>query len=138
MKYAMKLHLLIIFSLIFSISFAQPDPQWKNYTDYSTIYKMVKHNQTIWGATHGGLLKIDMQTKERICYNRANANLPRNDIRSLAADTNGNVWFVTQADWVSVSKFDGWAVYNYTEDNSPIKNGSATSVVADRNNKAKM
>ena len=70
----MKLFILSILLLVYTITLAQPDSQWKNYTDYGTVYKAVKHNQTIWGATHGGIIKIDMQTKEQFCYNRANAN----------------------------------------------------------------
>jgi sugar lactone lactonase YvrE len=74
----------------------------------------------------GGLVKFDGESWT-VC-DTTNSELPHNYVRSLAADSQGNIWIGTIA---GLSRFDGekWTVYN--ADNSDIPNNIVNALAED-------
>jgi ligand-binding sensor domain-containing protein len=97
------------------------------------VTEILNDGDYLWVATDGGLVKMNKNTEEKNFYNRANACLPDNHLRSLAKDKDGNIWVTTQ--YYGVGRFDGTDCIVYKESNSELPTShNCTSVAIDNNN----
>jgi len=94
------------------------NPEWLNYTSPERIYALVDDGDKLWIGTEGGLAKLDKTTGEFSFYNRANANLPDNHIRSLALDSSGYLWIGTR--YSGIGRFDGNHCKVFNTENSGL------------------
>ena len=85
-------------------SYAQNN-EWLNLTFGNEAFAIADAGNILWIGTNGGLVKLDKQNDILTFYNRANANLPDNHIRTLAIDSSGYLWIGTQ--YSGVGRFDG-------------------------------
>lgn len=58
------------------------NPEWINYTCGKEVNCIAIEGDTVWAGTGGGLVQLDMNTEQTICYNKANSGLPDNDVLS--------------------------------------------------------
>jgi ligand-binding sensor domain-containing protein len=88
------------------------NPEWINYTNGDNITDIAIEGDIVWVGTTGGLVRIDKATDITIFYNKANSDLPSNDITCIAIDENGNKWIGTSG--AGLAKFDNtdWTIYN--------------------------
>ena len=71
------------------------ETSWSNYTNTNKILDILINGDYLWIATDGGLYKYNKNTEEYDFYNRANASLPDNHLRSLALDSSKKLWLTT-------------------------------------------
>lgn len=122
----MKNAILLSFLLIVSTSFLtvqSQSPQWMNWVYSDRVHDMAETSQSIWVGTDGGLVEIDKNRGLTKIYNRANSDIPHNKVRSLAVDSDENVWIGTEIDcydgsdncFGGITKFDGenWSSHHY-------------------------
>ncbi|MDR1896322.1 MAG: T9SS type A sorting domain-containing protein [Prevotellaceae bacterium] len=133
MKYRIKSIILLLLLIMHpAITFSQLS-DWENYTNGNMVTKILNDGDYLWIATDGGLVKMNKNTEEKTFYNRANAGLPDNHLRSLAKDKDGNIWVTTQ--YNGIGKFDGTDCVVYKESNSELPTShNCTSIAIDNNN----
>jgi len=103
--------IIVLLSLIINLSYSQ-NPNWINYTYGQDVRSIVFALDHVWLGTYGGLVKFDTITGEMEFYNKANSELPENQIWSMVSDNNGNLWIGTRDG--GLVKYDGnnWTIYN--------------------------
>ncbi|MDR2293181.1 MAG: hypothetical protein LBE11_06890, partial [Prevotellaceae bacterium] len=130
-----RFNCIILFSLLImcpALAFSQLS-DWVNYTNGNMVTEILNDGDYLWIATDGGLAKMNKNTEEKTFYNRANAGLPENHLRSLAKDKDGNIWVTSQ--YNGIGKFDGTHCSVYKESNSELPtNHNCTSIAIDNNN----
>lgn len=94
------------------------NPEWINLTNGDQVFALVSSGNDLWIGTDGGLVKLNKTTEEITFYNRANANLPDNHIRTLAIDSSGYLWIGTQ--YSGIGKFDGSMCQVFNTKNSHL------------------
>lgn len=84
--------------------------QWLTPED-NKIYSLAVEGDTVWAGSDIGFFKLNIETGERINYNRINSSLPDNWILSIVADSNHCKWIGTSEK--GVVKIDGnnWQVF---------------------------
>jgi len=75
-------------------------------------------NNDIWISTQGGLVKYNKKTGEKIYYNRANSNLPDNNLLSLFCNVNGDIWI--SGKHYGIGKFNDQQCTIYNQSNSGL------------------
>ena len=73
---------------------------WAAFTSTKDMNSVLVHNGTVWGATNGGVLRLDLSTQLYTKYNRVNG-LAGNRVLSAAADALGHIWFGTLGNGLS-------------------------------------
>lgn len=93
--------------------------EWVNLTYGEQVSALVTKGDVLWIGTFGGLVRLEKKSGQMSYYTKANANLPENQIRSLAIDSTGKLWIGTQRH--GVGRFDGTAceVFNSTNSGLP-------------------
>lgn len=109
-------HIRLILLFFPILLFGQNDT-WKNYTTSTKINAIAHSDSDIWMATDGGVTQYNTSTGDANFFNRANANLPYNDITSIAVDQNGTRWLGT---FVGLVKWEGDDI-TYITPNQPIR-----------------
>jgi len=109
---------LIFVILILTVQYYAQNPEWINLTNGDKVFSIVSSGNNLWIGTDGGLVKLNKETEEIAFYNRANANLPDNHIRTLAIDSSGYLWIGTQFE--GIGRFDGYSCQVYNTRNSPL------------------
>lgn len=132
-KYRIKhIILLLLLTMYPALTFSQLS-NWVNYTNGNMVTEILSDGNYLWIATNGGLVKMNKNTEEKTFYNRANAGLPDNHLRSLAKDKDGNIWITTQ--YYGVGKFNGTDCIVYKDSNSELPTShNCTSIAIDNNN----
>ncbi|MBN1597627.1 MAG: T9SS type A sorting domain-containing protein [Bacteroidales bacterium] len=97
---------------------AQSHTSWLNYTFSFRVTDIVIHENDIWISTQGGLVKYNKLTGEKDYYNRANVNLPDNNLLGLFCSDNGNVWVTGMR--YGVGKYTGEECIIYNTSNSEL------------------
>src|SRR5262245_52812306 len=87
------------------------NPLWVNFTNGDMIYDIADDGNILWVATSGGLVKYDKLSSQTTFYNQGNSDIPRNQVGSLAVESNGTLWFISEA---GLSNYDGsqWRIYD--------------------------
>ena len=70
--------------------------EWEAYTSMREINRVLVHQDAVWAATHGGVLRYDQRTQSYVRFTRRDG-LPGNLILSLSVDANGHLWFGTHS-----------------------------------------
>jgi|GEM_PF-1200979 len=132
----MRLFSIVYFLLsitIFTKVCAQDTASWYNYTFSQRVLDVEVHDNTVWVATYGGLVKYDINSEKKTFFNRANSNLPDNNIASIAFDRDSNIWIGSM--FFGIGKFNGKWCTNYYESNSGLpSNQLNTKVTSDIDN----
>ena len=110
--------IIILLMLILLLQCYSQNPEWINLTNGDRVYDLLSFKNNLWIGTDGGLVKLNKTTEEISFYNRANAALPDNHIRSIAIDSSGNLWLGTQYNGVGKFYDDECLVFNSA--NSPL------------------
>lgn len=91
-----NLLIFVLFSTFFSpFSFSQSHPGWTNYTYNHNVTGIEIEGNNLWISTQGGLIKYNKKTGEKSFYNRANANLPDNDLVGVCSRDDNTIWVST-------------------------------------------
>ena len=104
---------LILVSFLFSLNiFAQDSyPDWENYTNGDFITAIESKGNDLWvGTKYGGLVNINLETNEKVFYNRGNSMLPNNHITEILLDKNGFKWVGTTKGLLKFDK-EKWRFY---------------------------
>lgn len=119
--------LLVYLVLINNFIYSQTGAEWVNHTSYEIINSIADDNTYLWLGTSGGVVKFNKSTKEKFYYNKANSNLPDNNINALILDDKANLLCATNKKLV---KYDG---VNWTEflPSPNIINPGFTSIIID-------
>jgi len=110
---------LIYIFLVFTMQCYAQNYEWINLTNGDKVTAIISSGNNLWIGTDGGLVKLNKSNDSITFYNRANANLPDNHIRTLAIDSAGYLWIGTQ--YSGIGKFDGsmCQVFNTTNSQLP-------------------
>lgn len=104
--------------------------KWKHYSDPfddGIIDIVVDEENTIWFGTRNGVVKYD--GINWTTFDSSNSGLAGDDVRRIAVDLDGNLWFGT---WGSgVSKFDGSSWITYDKDNSGLVENYIRDIAVD-------
>jgi hypothetical protein len=103
--------------LFFPVLLFGQNNTWKNYSTSTMINEIAYHGTDTWIATDGGVAQYNTITGETNFYNRANSELPFNNITSIAIDQNGSRWLGT---YVGLVRWDGNDM-TYITPNQPIR-----------------
>ena len=66
--------------------------KWQNYFSTNEVFNVCISGNTLWAATPGGLIKYDIVTQQKYCFNKENGKLPFNNINRVINDQDGNVY----------------------------------------------
>ncbi|MCK4662361.1 MAG: T9SS type A sorting domain-containing protein [Bacteroidales bacterium] len=113
-----KINKLIVLLFIIPLCSFSQHPAWTNYTNTDKVFDILIDGEYLWVATDGGLYKYNKTTEQYTFYNRANANLPDNHLRSLVKDKAGKLWLTTQ--YYGIGCFDGEKCTIYNTQNSGL------------------
>lgn len=93
---------------------------WENHSFSQRVTGIDFSKNDIWISTQGGLVKYNKKNGVKTYYNRANANLPDNNLLSLFCDAGGSVWMGGK--YYGIGKFNGKQcnVYNQTNSGLPF------------------
>ena len=116
----MKKLLIIVITIYFNFTllFSQAYSSWENYSFSQRVTGIDFNGNDIWISTQGGLVKYNKKTGDKAFYNRANANLPDNNLLSIFCNTNGDVW--VGGKHYGVGKFDGVQCTTFNQSNSGL------------------
>ncbi|MEE8391039.1 MAG: two-component regulator propeller domain-containing protein, partial [Anaerolineae bacterium] len=83
---------------------------WRNYTNGNYVNALAVEGDYVWAGTSGGVVRWDRTDGSYVKYTTADG-LADNDVRAVAIDGAGHLWFGTGGG--GVSKFDGntWTTY---------------------------
>jgi ligand-binding sensor domain-containing protein len=90
---------------------------WVNYTPQIEVRDIASNETSVWLATQGGLVHIDVLTGIRTWYNRSNSGVPANYVHAVALAENGDLWAATAG---GLAHFDGSTWTAYRPDNAPL------------------
>jgi ligand-binding sensor domain-containing protein len=114
MKYCIAV---VLTSIILSLH-AQPHQNWLNYTHSQQVRDIDIHGDDIWVSTQGGLIKYNKETGSKKFYNRANSNLPGNNLLSVLCSSNNSIWITDRH--YGIGKFKNSECTIYNESNSSL------------------
>lgn len=103
--------------LFFPVFLFAQNNTWKNYSTSTMINEIAYHGTDTWIATDGGVVQYNTITGETNFYDRANSELPFNNITSIAIDQNGTRWLGT---YVGLVRWDGNDM-TYITPNQPVR-----------------
>ena len=95
---------------------------WTTYTNKSDIREIEVYQNTVWCATNGGVFEYRLSDSTSQEYTNT-SGLASNDVKTLAIDDHGNVWFghtggaidiynVEKRIWTSVDDYKGRIIYD--------------------------
>lgn len=92
-----KLAIILFFSFFVFGSLSQPFSDWKNYSYNQNVTGIEIRGNYLWISTQGGLIQYNKNTGEKVYYNRANANLPDNNLFGVCSIGNDEdaVWIAS-------------------------------------------
>lgn len=112
---------------------AQTNAEWTNFIGSKGLNDIDFEKGYAWVSIHGGgVVRINVQSKEITYFNTINTGLPENLVTSLAIDRHGHKWFGTY--WRGLVKFDGldWTVYD--EKNADLPSSCIMKIRFDQTN----
>lgn len=115
------------FSLI-----AQPHVNWINYSFSQRVTDIDIDSDYLWISTQGGLVKYNKNTGEKLFYNRANSNLPDNNLLGVFCADNGDVWVSSK--YYGIGKFNNSNCTIYNQSNSGLPSNLFNTKVKLNNN----
>lgn len=112
--------MLIIITVCFSLTdlLSQAYPSWENYSFSQRVTGIDFMNNDVWITTQGGLVKYNKKTGEKTFYNRANANLPDNNLLGVFCSKNGDVWISSK--YYGIGRLNGSNCIIYNQSNSGL------------------
>lgn len=119
-------NILITLTLILCVNIihAQSHDNWKNYTYSQRVMAIDVDGDSIWISTMGGGLikytKHSPTTGEKTIYNRANANLPDNNLLGACNAGNGNVWVTAKYYGTGMLNDAGCTIFNQSNSGLPF------------------
>jgi len=81
--------------------------EWEIHTAISAISDLEFHDNVAYVANSGGLLTIDLATKEETLYNKGNSNFRGIGCAEIEIQNDGAVWFVSRERGQLHSYMDG-------------------------------
>jgi len=128
-----KIFILSILYLQTSFIHAQQHTNWLNYSYNLGIHSIDIKGNDIWITTlGGGLVKYNKILGEKTHYNRANSNLPDNNLLGLFCAENGDIWVGGRN--YGIGKYNGENCIVYNEENSGLPfNQLNTKIKVDKN-----
>ena len=75
---------------------------WTTYTNTDLVTSLLLQKDHLWVGTQGGALDFNLVDRTFIKYTSTNSRLPGNFVRSIASDSQGNLWFATDRGVVRV------------------------------------
>jgi ligand-binding sensor domain-containing protein len=89
---------------------------WRNYTSGNEVHALALDGNYEWAAVKGGVVRWNRADGSYVKYTTTDG-LVNNDVRAIAIDGDGNVWFGT---FDGASKFDGntWTTYDLVDTSS--------------------
>lgn len=125
--------IIVLISLCLSIFGSSQKILWKNYTSGKHLRAFAEYKNILWIGTHGGLVKYDRSTENTIFFNRANSDLPDNQINALAVDSAGILWI--GAEVKGLISYDGtiWKVFD--TNTTPLLYNTINHVAIDAKNR---
>lgn len=109
--------LLVLFVWTHFVS-AQPHVNWINYSFSQRVTDIDIKGDYLWISTQGGLVKYNKKTDEKTFYNRANANLPDNNLLGVFCAENGNVWITSK--YYGIGNLNNSICVKYNQSNSGL------------------
>lgn len=125
--------MLLFFYTQISFIHAQPHKNWLNYSYSMGVYSIGIKGDNIWVTTlGGGLVKYNKITGEMAHYNRANANLPENNLLGLFCAENGDIWLGGRNYGIGMYNGENCIIYNEANSGLP-SNQINTTIKVDNN-----
>lgn len=118
----MKKLLIIIITICvnFPCLLSQAYPSWENYSFSQRVTGIDFNGNDIWISTQGGLVKYNKKTGDKTYYNRANANLPDNNLLNVFCNTNGDVWVGGKYYGIGKFNINKCTIYNQSNSGLPF------------------
>ena len=100
----------ISFLFIYILSIPLNAQNWINCTNGFHVNDMIQESNILWVGTTGGLVEKNLETGETQFFTRGDSPIPSNDVRSLAIDSENNLWLSTNQ---GTAIFDGenWTLF---------------------------
>ena len=110
--------IVLLFYIYLPQSLSQSHSSWLNYSFSQRVTVIDINGNDIWISTQGGLVKYNKTTNEKTYYNRANSNLPDNNLLGLFYTANHDVW--VGGKYYGIGKFTGEQCSIYNQANSGL------------------
>lgn len=82
-------------------------PGWTNFTNGNEILDLYLHDEILWAATAGGLVRWNIAERSYLKYTSEHG-LPGNRLRRVGADTGGRLWIGTELHGLYVGDGQTW------------------------------
>lgn len=93
--------LLLAFFVLTSLTSAQVEGIWQNYTNMSDITSIDVNNQILWAGTSGGVFSYNYATSEYNTFTKSEG-LSSQNITSIKIHPDGNIWVGTLEGYIDV------------------------------------
>ena len=103
----------------FPLLIAQPHASWLNYSYSQRVTDIDVKGNDVWISTQGGLVKYNKKSSEKTYYNRANSNLPDNNLLGLFCCSNGDVWLSSKHYGIGKLSTNQCTIYNQSNSDLP-------------------
>lgn len=84
------------------------EPGWTAHNFHSRVTALAADSANLWIGTDGGLVKMDLATRERTFYDKTNSGLTQNGVIALFFDSRGTLWIGAYDDQVVSLTGDVW------------------------------
>ncbi|MBN1155343.1 hypothetical protein JXB12_10540 [candidate division KSB1 bacterium] len=113
----------LLLTILFTRSLFGDIGDWTTYTNKSDIRDIDLYQNTLWCATNGGVFAYRLADSTFQGYTNT-SGLSSNDVKTLAVDSHGNIWFghtggeidvfnVEAGTWSSVDDYVGRVIYDF-------------------------
>ena len=110
--------MIFLFWISITTLFSQAHSSWLNYSFSQRVTDICLDNINVWVATQGGLVKYNKSNGQKTYYNRANSNLPDNNLLSLCIDKDKSIW--VGGKYYGIGKYNGEKCTIYNQSNSGL------------------
>ena len=112
----------IILLLCFPVTVFSDDGDWKTYTNVNPIRSFVCVDTTLWCASSGGVLKVDITSQETEIFTNTEG-LSSNSVTAVTRDADANIWIGTESGdlnvfsaesgvWELIHDYSGHQIYD--------------------------
>lgn len=102
-------------------------PNWINYTNGRQVSDIAIDGTDVWMATRGGVTLLNTGTGAMEFFTKANSGLPDNDLRCVARDRAGVLWFGTYGKGLAAYDGTTWRTYSRRTSGLPADQITALS-----------
>jgi len=126
----MKTFLLLLFTFGFLTAYNQSSQKYIYIANNEYITSIAEGSNCIWLGTKTGLISINKATGQKTVFNKANSEIPFNNINKVFSKSNGSIWLTNDFGRIARYSNNNWSEIN--KYNSILPDDKIVSITEDK------